>query len=83
MNCSIMIIFVLTCLRAPQPFCSSSSRAYLYMKMCRHAAEGLQVLLANIAAELEGGLQLLRDQGFAPLRKQYLHSWLHTGQKVQ
>ena len=42
----------------------------------------LQELLANVARELEEGLQLMEDQGFGPLKKQYLQTWLHTGQRV-
>ena len=42
----------------------------------------MQELLARIANHLERYLEVLRTQGFQPLKDLYLDSWLHSGQKV-
>lgn len=41
-----------------------------------------QALLASVLNRLEGLLDTLLREGFAPLQAAYLDAWLHTGQQV-
>lgn len=43
----------------------------------------LQILLGEIANNLETMLDTLRQEGFSPLRPAYLESWLHSNQQVR
>lgn len=41
-----------------------------------------QALLAGILNNLESMLEVLVQDGFAPLESAYLQAWLHSGQQV-
>ncbi len=51
-------------------------------RMYRHVADDAQALLAAILNNLESMMEVLVQDGFAPLESAYLKAWLHSGQQV-
>ena len=52
------------------------------LQMYRSMAGEAQALLAGILNNLESMLEVLVQDGFAPLESAYLKAWLHSGQQV-